>query len=82
MKTFDEALAVCCRPNSERNVLLIEDHLRRYESLADDALNSEVLQYVCAQMLRDLHAGTLDAESCIFTTFMLGLQVGVEMEKA
>ena len=83
MKTFDEAMDIYAKkvsPHDPASIRRAADEIRMYqkkfEGIAEEAqANEAVLQAI------ECFAGNMDPRSAMFSMFMLGLQVGMEMEK-
>lgn len=90
MKTFAEAFEAInptIYPNSEVKLKelaasIIEDQVRRVAGIDDEARNSPQLRGYMEATLGAVASGQVTPHSGFFTMFLLGLIVGMEMEKA
>lgn len=87
MKTFDEALISISRPRSDnqRPSLTTVDMLgleSRYGGIIDEARASSYTHSLMYACITALTSGEMKLDRVIFTAFINGLLVGIEMEKA
>ena len=88
MKTFDEAIDTCIvlnDPNDPVRMAANGEQLvsqaRRYIDIAQEASDHPKLQGAIVQLLHLAADERLEVPEVMFSMFMLGLQVGMEMEK-
>lgn len=90
MKTFEEALqmlyvvvrdqeVIKTEPGFQEAIAPLMDTNKRYQGFCDDCANSRRFDGLLAAWME--HAAEENVESALFTAFISGLVVGMEMEK-
>ncbi len=90
MKTFDEAIKlIYCTITKEElnssipptNVKALMDRARRYDSLYLEVKNSKEMHVLIPAFVDIISNEEYGPENALFTAFITGLTVGIEMEK-
>jgi hypothetical protein len=87
MKTFEDAVRVVVQEGDSLEELesvgksMMQDLNIRYDCLAKQATDDKRIGFMICIQADSVSSGALDMHSALFTTFMSGLIIGIEMEK-
>lgn len=87
MKTFDEAAQMFLvsekeEPSVAGAVFRIESNTDRYREILSEAAHNPRIVAMRNAMKLDVKTGRVNLDVVIWTAFVHGLQIGIEMEKA
>ena len=88
MKTFDEAVKIssvlvpCPDGPESAEVKAALDRVTRFGSIFEEAARNETVQMVKEVFMQAVSTGEVRPQDALITMFIMGLQTGIEMERA